>query len=38
MISRIAGLADIVRVHGREPPDAPALVVGGRTITFERFD
>ncbi|GJF12276.1 acyl-CoA synthetase [Mycolicibacterium cyprinidarum] len=36
--SRIAGLADIVRVQGRERPTAPALVVGERTITFGELD
>lgn len=34
----IAGLADIVRVHGRDRPDAPALIVGEHTITFGELD
>lgn len=34
----IAGLADVVRVHGRDRPGAPALVVGDRTITFGELD
>ena len=34
----IAGLADIVRVHGRDRPDAPALIVGDHTITFSELD
>ncbi|GAB3234976.1 long-chain-fatty-acid--CoA ligase [Mycolicibacterium hippocampi] len=36
--SGIAGLADVVRVHGRDRPDAPALVVDDRTITFGELD
>lgn len=38
MTSGIAGLADIVRVQGRDRPDAPALVVGGHTITYGELD
>ena len=34
----ITGLADIVRVHGRDRPDAPALIVGDRTVTFGELD
>jgi long-chain acyl-CoA synthetase len=34
----IAGIADIVRAHGRDRPDAPALVGGDRTITFGELD
>jgi long-chain acyl-CoA synthetase len=34
----IASLADIARVHGRERPDATALVVGDRTIGFGELD
>lgn len=34
----IAGLADTVRVHGRDSPDAAALVIGERTITFSELD
>src|SRR5690349_2671831 len=34
----IASLADIVRVHGAERPDATALVVGDRTLTFGELD
>ncbi|MGB0969634.1 MAG: long-chain-fatty-acid--CoA ligase [Mycobacterium sp.] len=34
----IAGLADIVRLHGRDRPEAPALVVDGRTITYGELD
>ena len=34
----ITGIADIVRVHGRDRPDAPALVAGNRTVTFGELD
>ena len=34
----IATVADVVRVHGRERPDAPALVSGGRSLTFAELD
>jgi len=31
-------IADIIREHGRHRPDAPALVVGDRTITYGELD
>src|SRR5690349_13211836 len=34
----IATIADIVRVHAAERPDAVALVVGDSTITFAELD
>ena len=34
----IASLADIIRVHGAERPDAIALHVGDRTVTFAELD
>jgi long-chain acyl-CoA synthetase len=34
----IASVADIIRVHGAERPDAIALHVGDRTITFAELD
>ena len=34
----IATIADIVRVHAARRPDAAALVVGDRTITFAELD
>jgi long-chain acyl-CoA synthetase len=34
----IATIADIVRVHAANRPDAVALIVGGRTITFAELD
>ena len=34
----IATIAEIVRVHGAERPDAIALDVGDRTITFAELD
>jgi long-chain acyl-CoA synthetase len=34
----IATIADIVRVHAAKRPDAVALVVGARTITFAELD
>ena len=34
----ITTLADVVRVHGRDRPDAPALIVGDHTITFGELD
>ena len=37
-MSAISTLADIVRVHGRRRPDAPALIVGERTVTFGELD
>ena len=36
--SDIATIADIVRVHAARRPDAAALVVGDRTITFAELD
>jgi long-chain acyl-CoA synthetase len=30
----IATIADVIRVHGAGRPDATALVVGDRTVTF----
>src|SRR5690349_8468342 len=36
--SAITTIADVVRVHGRERPDAPALVAGGRSLTFGELD
>ncbi|GAC1406806.1 MAG: fatty acid--CoA ligase [Mycobacterium sp.] len=36
--SDIATIADIVRVHARERPEAVALVVGERRITFAELD
>ncbi len=32
------GLADVVRGQGRQRPDAPALIVGDRTITYGELD
>lgn len=32
------GLADVVRGHGRQRPDAPALIVGDRTISYGELD
>ena len=34
----ITTLADVVRVHGRDRPDMPALIVGDHTITFAELD
>lgn len=34
----ITSLADIVRTHARERPDAPALLFEGRTVTFGELD
>ncbi len=34
----IRSVADIVRVHGRSRPDAPALIVGDATITYGELD
>jgi long-chain acyl-CoA synthetase len=34
----ISTIADIVRTHAAERPDAPALEVGGRSITFGELD
>ena len=34
----ITRIAEIVRVHGAERPDAIALHVGDRTITFAELD
>jgi long-chain acyl-CoA synthetase len=31
-------LADVIRVHAAERPDAPALDAGGRTVTFAELD
>jgi acyl-CoA synthetase (AMP-forming)/AMP-acid ligase II len=38
MAIAIAGLADIVRVHGRQQPDGAALVHAGRTTTYGALD
>ena len=32
------GLADVVRGHGRQCPEAPALIVGDRTVTYGELD
>ncbi|MDZ4265597.1 MAG: AMP-binding protein, partial [Mycobacterium sp.] len=37
-VTGITGVADIVRTHGRDRPDAPALIVGDHTITFGELD
>ncbi|MGO4442030.1 fatty acid--CoA ligase [Mycobacterium sp. 2YAF39] len=37
-IPEIASIADIVRVHARRRPDADALIVGDRTISFAELD
>ena len=34
----ITSIADIIRTHGRERPDAPALEYEGRTLTFGDLD
>jgi long-chain acyl-CoA synthetase len=34
----IASIADIVRIHARRRPDADALIVGDRTISFAELD
>ncbi|HEX6236352.1 MAG TPA: long-chain-fatty-acid--CoA ligase [Acidimicrobiales bacterium] len=34
----IAAIADIIRTHGAERPDAPALEIDGRSITFGELD
>src|SRR5215510_4192092 len=34
----IATVADVVRVHGAARPDAPALILGDRTVTFGELD
>ena len=36
--SAIKTVADVVRTHARERPDAPALEVDGRTVTFAELD
>ncbi|QYG95151.1 long-chain-fatty-acid--CoA ligase [Iamia sp. SCSIO 61187] len=36
--AEIASLADIVRVHGAQVPDKPALEVGERSVTFGELD
>lgn len=36
--SAITTIADVVRFHGRERPDAPALEAGGRSLTFRELD
>jgi long-chain acyl-CoA synthetase len=36
--SAIRTVADVVRVHGRERPDAPALEAAGRSLTFRELD
>jgi long-chain acyl-CoA synthetase len=38
MAIETAGLADIVRIHGEERPDVPALVHDGRTTTYGALD
>ena len=38
MTIEIAGLADIVRVHGGRQPDAAAIVHDGRTTTYAALD
>ena len=38
MAIEIAGLADIVRIHGRRQPDVAALVHDGRTTTYAELD
>jgi acyl-CoA synthetase (AMP-forming)/AMP-acid ligase II len=38
MAIAIAGLADIVRIHGRRQPDAAAIVHDGRTTTYGALD
>lgn len=37
-MTAIHGVADVVRVHGRERPDAPALIVADRTLTYGDLD
>ena len=34
----LSTIAEIVRTHGRERPDRPALEVGDRTVTFGELD
>jgi long-chain acyl-CoA synthetase len=34
----IATIADIIRTHGAERPDQPALVIGDRSVTFGELD
>jgi acyl-CoA synthetase (AMP-forming)/AMP-acid ligase II len=38
MAIAIAGLADIVRIHGRQQPDTAAIVYAGRTTTYAELD
>jgi acyl-CoA synthetase (AMP-forming)/AMP-acid ligase II len=38
MAIEIAGLADIVRIHGREQPEGAAIVYQGRTTTYAALD
>jgi acyl-CoA synthetase (AMP-forming)/AMP-acid ligase II len=38
MAIEIAGLADIVRMHGRQQPEAAAIVYAGRTTTYSALD
>lgn len=38
MSIKMVGLADIVRVHAKERPDAPALVYQGRATTYDALD
>src|SRR4051812_36355909 len=38
MAIEIAGLADIVRIHGARQPDSPAIVHEGRTTTYRALD
>jgi long-chain acyl-CoA synthetase len=37
-ISRIQTIADVIRIHGAERPDAPALELDGRSLTFGDLD
>ncbi|HEY7071347.1 MAG TPA: long-chain-fatty-acid--CoA ligase, partial [Acidimicrobiales bacterium] len=37
-LSAIRTLADVVRVHAARRPDAPALEIAGRTVTFGELD
>jgi long-chain acyl-CoA synthetase len=37
-VADITTIADLVRVHGRERPDKPAITFEGRTVTFADLD
>jgi long-chain acyl-CoA synthetase len=37
-MSSIHSIADLIRVHGKERPDKPALTFEGRTLTFGELD